>query len=76
VSELTLLSLLYDAVRSPLGIVVETSDPEFLRQKLYPLRKREPEFEPLSFLISPINGVDLWILKRPTESPSDVTINI
>lgn len=63
-SELTLLQLLYDAVHSPLGVVVETPDPEFLRQKLYPLRKRDQLFDPLSFLISPLNGQDLWILKK------------
>lgn len=65
-SELVLLQLLYDAIHSPLGIVVATPDPEFLRQKLYPLRKRDLEFDCLSFVISPLANGDLWILRKPT----------
>lgn len=60
-----LISYLYDALDSPLGIVVETDSPDRLRQKLYPLRKADPLFEPLSFVLSPINPSHLWILKRP-----------
>lgn len=64
-----LAELLYAAIAAPIGVVVETSDPEFLRQKLYPLRKESPDFEILAFVISPINHKDLWILKKriPTE---------
>lgn len=62
--ELVLAGLLYEALESPYGIVVETPDPERLRQKLYPERKRSPEFDCLSFVISPMNGRDLWILKQ------------
>lgn len=65
-SELTLLQLLYEALRSHHGIVVATPDAEFLRQKLYPLRKKEPEFDCLSFVISPMNNGDLWVLKKGT----------
>jgi len=60
-----LISLLYEALDTPLGLVVETPDPERLRQKLYPLRKQDPLFEPLSFILSPLNPTNLWILKRP-----------
>lgn len=63
-NEHELLELLYDAVRSPFGLVIETNSPDRLRAKLYPLRKTVPEFEPLSFVISPINGRDLWILNK------------
>lgn len=67
-SDLTLLSLLYDAMRSPFGICVATPDPEFLRQKLYPLRKKHiDEFKCISFVISPMNNGDLWILRKPTD---------
>lgn len=60
-----LLALLYSAVNSTYGIVVETDATEPLRQKLYGLRKEyAPEFEKLSFLVSPINGADLWILNK------------
>ncbi len=61
---LELKELLYDALRSPLGIVVETTDPERLRQRLYAIRREAEDFVPLSFVISPLNGVDLWILNK------------
>lgn len=66
---LVLASLLYEALSSEIGIVVETPDPEFLRQKLYAERKKSPEFDALAFIISPMNGKDLWILNKG--SPSD-----
>lgn len=64
-----LAELLYRAYSAPIGIVVATADASALRLKLYPIRKSIPEMEDLSFVISPINGVDLWILKKriPTE---------
>ncbi len=60
-----LLELLYAARNAPLGTVVETDDPERLRQKLYALRREyEGDFSQLSFIISPLNGADLWVLNR------------
>lgn len=60
-----LLAVLYSAVNTPYGIVVETDAVEPLRQKLYALRKEyAPEFDNLSFLVSPINGADLWLLNK------------
>lgn len=61
---LALTELLYDALRAEFGIVVETDDANFLRQKLYALRRGTAEFEPLSFVISPMNGQDLWIVNK------------
>lgn len=63
-----LLEILYTAYHSEFGVVVETSDPERLRQKLYPLKKENPDFEPLAFVISPLNPGDLWIIKQPKET--------
>ena len=60
---IVLLNLLYEALNSDLGIVVETPDPEFLRQKLYPLRKAQSQFTPLAFVIV---APDLWILNKGT----------
>ena len=60
---IVLLNLLYEALNSDLGIVVETPDPEFLRQKLYPLRKAQAQFTPLAFVIV---APDLWILNKGT----------
>lgn len=62
-----LVELLYAAYHAEFGVVVETNDPERLRQKLYPLRKENPDFEPLAFVISPMNPQDLWIIKQPKE---------
>lgn len=60
-----LLELLYSAKNEQFGIVVETGDPSHLRQKLYAVRREyEGEFEHLSFVISPMNGSDLWILNK------------
>lgn len=67
-SQLLLTTLLYEAVNSPLGTVVETPDPEFLRQKLYAVRKQSPDFANLSFVISPLNGKDLWIINKGNSS--------
>lgn len=63
-----LIGHLYDALDTEFGIVVETENPERLRQKLYPLRKSGPLFEPLAFVLSPINPTHLWILKRPSDA--------
>jgi len=58
-------SLLFEAINSPRGIELRTSDPEFLRQKLYQARKADPLFATLSFVISPTSPKDsLWIIKR------------
>lgn len=61
---LELTEILYDALRTPLGIVVETESAERLRQKLYAIRKDNEDLAPLSFIISPMNGVDLWIINK------------
>lgn len=63
-----LVDILYQAYHSERGVVVETNDPERLRQKLYALRRENlADFEPLAFVISPLNPGDLWIVKQPQE---------
>lgn len=59
-----LLSLLYRAASTPLGIVVETDDVTRLRQQLYPLMKKQTEFGNLSLIPSPINPNELWIVNK------------
>jgi hypothetical protein len=66
-----LIELLYAAYHAERGIVVETNDAERLRQKLYPLRKENPDFDSLAFVISPLNGMDLWIINQPKETVSE-----
>lgn len=73
---LDLLERMYEALRSPLGIVIATEDPERLRQKLYALRKerqeRDPQLADLSFLPSRTNPQgELWILKRRSTSSEE-----
>jgi hypothetical protein len=63
-SKLPLLELLYAALNEEVGVVVATEDAEFLRQKLYALRREDPDFRNLAFLISPMNGADLWIVNK------------
>lgn len=63
-TNLELTELLYDAIRTPLGTVIQTEDPERLRQKLYSIRRESEDFMQLSFVISPINGLDLWVVNK------------
>ena len=60
-----LQSLLFRAMQSEHGIIVKTSNPTNLRAKLYPLRKADPMFECLAFVIPPVNtDSTLWIVKK------------
>lgn len=70
-SNVEYLEILYEALGTRFGLVVETEDAERLRQRFYSLRKECDDFAPLSFLISPINGKDLWVLKRMTADATD-----
>lgn len=71
VNNLELTELLYDALRTPLGTVIQTEDPERLRQRLYAVRKESEDFAQLSFVISPINGLDLWVVNKGNKSGLD-----
>lgn len=68
----SLLEFLYDALRSPHGVIIETDDVERLRQKLY-AERRKADDESLSVLAlvpSPLAPQsELWIVKaRPDAS--------
>ncbi len=64
--------LLYSALQEPLGYCVTTSDPEKLRQRLYKLRKSNPTFALLAFVVSPQHPEsELWIVHKP-ESPDGI----
>lgn len=61
------INTLYEALGTPLGIVVQTDNPEKLRQKLYRLRETcdDPMLKELSIVISPtMPGSQVWIVKR------------
>lgn len=60
-----LLTLMYDALASEFGIILRSDNPTKLRERLYPMRKKDPSFEELSFVLSPTNPeTDLWIIRR------------
>ena len=61
-----MIELLYAALLSPLGVVVETTDVERLRQKLYAIRReaKDEALAELSFVPSPTSDTQLWIVKK------------
>lgn len=61
------VELLYEALDTPLGIVVRTSDPERLRSALYAARREamNPEFSALTIQPSKVDPrSELWIVRR------------
>lgn len=56
----------YQALRSEIGIEVETDNPERLRQRLYKERTEsmDSSLNNLSIIISPSDPFKLWIVKR------------
>ncbi len=62
---LSLTELLFDALRSPHGIIVrEERGADALRMALYPIRKQHEELSVLGFVLSPDNPKELWIVKN------------
>lgn len=66
-----MLELLYQALASPLGIVIETTDVERLRQRLY-AERREAKDESLAALgLVPSRTApesELWIVKKDAKA--------
>lgn len=61
----SLIEYLYRALNSESGIVLETSDPERLRQKLYTERKKDPDLSCISINISRTQPENqLWLIKK------------
>lgn len=62
-----MLELLYQALAEDRGLVLQTEgDVEALRQRLYREREKakDPELDILSFVPSPTDPTQLWIVKR------------
>ena len=61
------LEILYQAVASPLGLVVKTSDFQLAQQRLYKARREsgDLELDRLQFRHSPHAPDELWIVKGP-----------
>lgn len=60
------LTLWYEALGQPLGVVVETNDVENCRQKLYALRREanDRDLDSLGIVISPDKPGQIWIVKK------------
>lgn len=59
------VEILYEALTTPLGLVVETPDPVHLRQKLYQAKAADPAFKDLAILTSrTAPNSELWIVKK------------
>ena len=59
--------LWYEALASPLGIVVKTDDPAGDARELYIFRKKlkDPDLETISIMTSPTSpDSELWLVKR------------
>jgi len=64
-----LVTLLFEALAAPVGRKVTSNNPGKLRQRLYVVRKLDPSFLPLSFVISPHDPEnELWIIHSPKET--------
>jgi hypothetical protein len=60
------IELLYEALNSEAGIIVETPAPLLLRAKLYPLIHSDPTLSCISLVISPTNPENhLWLVRKP-----------
>jgi len=59
------LNLLYEALGSQFGVVLQCDNAEKVRQRLYKLRTEQgdPDLECLSIVQSPSNPSQLWIVK-------------
>lgn len=59
--------LLYQALRSPRGLIVKTDNVRSLKQRLYAARKSDEELKAITLSTSP-NDPDgeLWLVKKET----------
>lgn len=56
----------YQALSSPLGIELTSSNPESTRAQLYAARKtaQDSDLEQISICLSPFDPTRLWLVKR------------
>lgn len=63
---------LYAALNAEYGVKITTSNPVQLRQKFYALKRDNPEFEELAFLISPTDPEnELWVIKKESKQNAE-----
>lgn len=61
-----MINYLYQALTSPRGICLRTSDGDFARQKLYEARREaaDPQLAALAICISPSDKDEVWIVRK------------
>lgn len=61
-----MIHYMYQALTSPLGICLRTSDGEAARQKLYAARREaaDPALAALGICLSPTDKDEVWIVKK------------
>lgn len=71
-----MLEFLYQALTTPFGIVLKTSDDvEQLRQRLYRERRKaaDPALDELGLTPSPTSPDELWIVRKRPNAPPEGT---
>lgn len=70
-----MIELLYQALASPHGVVVSTSDADRVRQRLYKLIRESADLSlrDLAILSSPTNPSDLWLVRKQTDATLPVS---
>lgn len=58
-----LLPLLLRASQARIGLIVETSEPAKLRNRLYPVMRKDPQSFPFSLILPPVPN-QVWIVKK------------
>lgn len=65
------LAIMFQALRSEHGLIVQVNDPAALKRKFYALRKENPELEPLSLVAGLDDANHLWLVKAKPNAPND-----
>lgn len=67
------ITLWYDALASEHGVIIETDDPNAVKQRLYAIRaaSADEDLKSISIVTSPTNPErDLWLVKRTEDAPN------
>ena len=67
-----LVGIMLAALKNGVGLAVKSNDPDSLRRDFYVARKKaqEPEFDRLSFHISHLDSMELWLVVNPDGAPT------
>lgn len=66
------LELLYEALNSEYGLIIDTANAEQFKQKLYQARKTDEALACLSFHVSPIDpATKIFIVRKEVQDASE-----